>query len=79
MSVLVKKVKSLFIKEKKESLQSKILRNSKYVFFLIIIFILLKYYPSNKLQNMELMIIVLSTTLMYITFDIVSPSKKIMC
>ena len=66
-------------RKKKEILKEKILKQIKYLIFIVFSILMLKNYTKNKLNNNEIVVIVISLTGCYILLEAISPTQKILC
>ena len=73
------KVTSLWKKEEKPSVNDIFLANLKYLIFLVLAILMLRYYPTIRMTRMEIGVLVGVLTGCMILLDKLSPSKKIMC
>lgn len=65
--------------KKKETLKEKLLKQLKYLIFIVFSILMIKYYTKNKINNNEIAVIVISLTGCYILLEIISPTQKILC
>lgn len=74
-----KKEKNCTMKIKESVLISIFKNNLKYLIFLVLSILLLRYFPQDRMLRMEITSLVLVLTGAFILLDTVYPSKKIMC
>jgi len=74
-----KKEKNCTMKIKESVLISIFKNNLKYLIFLVLSILLLRYFPQDRMLRMEITSLVLVLTGAFILLDNVYPSKKIMC
>lgn len=77
--MVLNKITSLLRKEEKPTIREYFLSNLKYLIFLVLTILMLRYYPLIRLPRMELVVLVGVLTTSMILLDKLSPSKKIMC
>lgn len=61
------------------SIKEKFRKNLKYLIFLVLSILLIRYFPKNRITRSEITFIVVILTGSFILLDKVYPSKKIMC
>lgn len=74
-----KKEKKCDIKIKESVLTTIFKNNLKYLIFLVLSILLLRYFPQDRMLRIEITSLVLVLTGAFILLDTVYPSKKIMC
>ena len=74
-----KKEKSCDMKIKESVLTSIFKNNLKYLIFLVLSILLLRYFPQDRMLRMEITSLVLVLTGAFILLDNVYPSKVITC
>lgn len=77
--MVLNKITSLLRKEEKPTIKDHFLSNLKYLIFLVLAILMLRYYPLLRLPRMEIAVLVGVLTASMILLDKLSPSKKIMC
>ena len=66
-------------KNKDVSIQEKFRKNLKYLIFLVLSILLIRYFPKNRITRFEITFLVTILTGSFILLDNIYPSQKIMC
>lgn len=66
-------------KKKTHTLKDNILKNLKYLIFIVLSILMIRYYPTNRLSRKEITVLVISLTGCYILLEVISPTQNIMC
>tara|TARA_B100000768_G_scaffold181141_1_gene203034 strand:+ start:5735 stop:5962 length:228 start_codon:yes stop_codon:yes gene_type:complete len=70
---------NIFTGKKKETLKDNILKNLKYLIFIVLSILMIRFYPTNRLSRKEITVLVISLTGCYILLEVIAPTQKIMC